>query len=670
MRRLNLASLIFCLVFVQHISAQGVLVSPRTAFSTSNGETRQIDNATITVCAASVAGLPCAPALRGVLFRDAALSQPLPNPFNADATGNYQFAVAAGRYTVTETAPGFTGHSYQLTVTCPLTGMCTWTAPQNVNSDSVTSLGLTGGLNLSSLTTANLTATAPCKIGGTVFVASGCFAGATLGAQINAAVKSFPTGTAGVGIPDQTSGTVSSDIFSGLPKSMAGSLAFGSCSSAVSATSNVPANWALRGPGGFQGEYNASLRMQCALANISDNTPTFSQGAVQNVTLSGFNHEGSGTGTFIYVGGPASDIQNSFFTGKANGVQYDASNGASYDERNIGNVYKTTADSVLFVGTSFQSPNHRYRDNWFRKDDACCRAGKGINIGSTYGVSGDFLDNAFSGMTDAAHGTCAELGASRNFLYAGNDHENIDPSPAGNYFCVDGSNSNGGFYVANNFDNFAGGFYIGGNYNFVGPHYFTGLKQANFLQIFQGGLGNVFLGAPAGKTNLISSVGRGSQLIWYDDGSLWTWGQNAGIHIGGSSAGIVTHAVPAAVISYTETDPPAAPTVANSVKQYSTAGAASFSTSPGTVTIASGTVRMTTALIPTLTCGTTVTVSASGVTTTDVITWSFNAAPAANPAELVISSWPTANSVNFQYCNPTAGSVTPNAATLNWRVVR
>jgi len=86
--------------------------------------------------------------------------------------------------------------------------------------------------------------------------------------------------------------------------------------------------------------------------------------------------------------------------------------------------------------------------------------------------------------------------------------------------------------------------------------------------------------------------------------------------------------------------------------------------------VASGTATMTTALIGTLACGTTVTVAATGVATTDSISWSFNAAPAANPAELPVSSWPTANNVNFQYCNPTAAGVTPNAATLNWRVVR
>jgi hypothetical protein len=86
--------------------------------------------------------------------------------------------------------------------------------------------------------------------------------------------------------------------------------------------------------------------------------------------------------------------------------------------------------------------------------------------------------------------------------------------------------------------------------------------------------------------------------------------------------------------------------------------------------ISSGTAAMTTSAIGSGACGATVTVSATGVLTSDSISWSYSAAPAANPAELVVSSWPTANNVNFQYCNPTAGSVTPSAATLNWRVAR
>lgn len=96
------------------------------------------------------------------------------------------------------------------------------------------------------------------------------------------------------------------------------------------------------------------------------------------------------------------------------------------------------------------------------------------------------------------------------------------------------------------------------------------------------------------------------------------------------------------------------------------------STSAGPVagTVASGTATMTTAAIAAGACGTTVTVSATGTQTTDAIAFSFNASVGSNPGVLNVHSWPTANNVNFVYCNPTAGSVTPSAATLNWRVAR
>jgi len=87
-------------------------------------------------------------------------------------------------------------------------------------------------------------------------------------------------------------------------------------------------------------------------------------------------------------------------------------------------------------------------------------------------------------------------------------------------------------------------------------------------------------------------------------------------------------------------------------------------------TIASGTATMTTALIGAGSCGATITVSAANVVTTDAIAFSFNAAIGANPGALTVHSWPTANNVNFEYCNGTAAGVTPTAATLNWRVVR
>lgn len=89
-----------------------------------------------------------------------------------------------------------------------------------------------------------------------------------------------------------------------------------------------------------------------------------------------------------------------------------------------------------------------------------------------------------------------------------------------------------------------------------------------------------------------------------------------------------------------------------------------------TETIASGTATMPTALIAAGACGTTVTVAATGVATTDAIIAADNAAVGANPGVLIINKWPTANNVNFNYCNPTAAGVTPSAATLNWRVTR
>jgi hypothetical protein len=97
------------------------------------------------------------------------------------------------------------------------------------------------------------------------------------------------------------------------------------------------------------------------------------------------------------------------------------------------------------------------------------------------------------------------------------------------------------------------------------------------------------------------------------------------------------------------------------------------STSAGLLvgTVASGTATMPTAAIASLACSATVTVSATGVLASDRITANDNAQPAAaTNGVLTIKSWPTANNVNFFYCNPTAGSVTPAAATLNWGVTR
>ena len=89
------------------------------------------------------------------------------------------------------------------------------------------------------------------------------------------------------------------------------------------------------------------------------------------------------------------------------------------------------------------------------------------------------------------------------------------------------------------------------------------------------------------------------------------------------------------------------------------------------IVIGSGTAVMTVAAIGAGACGATVTVPATNVATTDAIAISEPGAPSGGAnGSLTIHKWPTANNVNFAYCNPTAGSITPVASTLNWRVVR
>lgn len=97
-----------------------------------------------------------------------------------------------------------------------------------------------------------------------------------------------------------------------------------------------------------------------------------------------------------------------------------------------------------------------------------------------------------------------------------------------------------------------------------------------------------------------------------------------------------------------------------------------------TQTVASGTATLGTSAIASGACATTVTATATGGATTDVIQADFNASPiaitgygaSATGAVLSIYKWVTANTANFSVCNSTAVSITPGAATLNWRINR
>lgn len=94
-------------------------------------------------------------------------------------------------------------------------------------------------------------------------------------------------------------------------------------------------------------------------------------------------------------------------------------------------------------------------------------------------------------------------------------------------------------------------------------------------------------------------------------------------------------------------------------------------------TVASGTSAMGTSAIASGACATVVTTTATGVASTDAISWNANGSlkavtgyvPSTNGG-LTIAAYPTPNNVNFDVCNWTAASITPGAVTLNWRVVR
>lgn len=96
-----------------------------------------------------------------------------------------------------------------------------------------------------------------------------------------------------------------------------------------------------------------------------------------------------------------------------------------------------------------------------------------------------------------------------------------------------------------------------------------------------------------------------------------------------------------------------------------------------TRTIASGAKALATSAIGSAACTSAQTDTATGTLTTDVVGATFNGDPTAvtgfvplTTGMLTIIAYPTADTVNFKVCNNTAGSITPGAITLNWRVSR
>jgi len=96
-----------------------------------------------------------------------------------------------------------------------------------------------------------------------------------------------------------------------------------------------------------------------------------------------------------------------------------------------------------------------------------------------------------------------------------------------------------------------------------------------------------------------------------------------------------------------------------------------------TYTLCSGSVALGTSAISSGAAATTVTQSCTGLATTDTIELSFNGSPLgvtgyvpSASGGLFVYSWPSSDTINISAVNNTAGSITPGAITLNYRVVR
>jgi hypothetical protein len=106
---------LFILLFIPAAArGQGVASPAQVALTTVNGTSRPMPLATITVCGANAAGIPCAPALASSIYANSTLTSPFTGL--ADANGNYQFFALPGQYTVTVTGSGSSGFSYQVTL--------------------------------------------------------------------------------------------------------------------------------------------------------------------------------------------------------------------------------------------------------------------------------------------------------------------------------------------------------------------------------------------------------------------------------------------------------------------------------------------------------------------------------------------------------------------------
>jgi hypothetical protein len=174
-----------------------------------------------------------------------------------------------------------------------------------------------------------------------------------------------------------------------------------------------------------------------------------------------------------------------------------------------------------------------------------------------------------------------------------------------------------------------------------------------------------FLGTPTAANFFSAVTGEGAFAA-----TLFGYADAAAVLAGIGAQAALTNPIVRADLDTTPADDDTVPPSSGALYDHTTAGTIH-------VTKISGTSTLGTAEIASGACATTVTTTATGAATTDVISGNFNSSPlavtgyaASADGSLFIYAWPTANNVNFSVCNNTAAAITPGARTLNWQIIK